>query len=130
MEIANQIQHDIVKLLFDLSDVESLLSIKEQLQTAVISKQKQQQKAQEAALLQQLNTECVLPEKDWRRFQVLTQKRDVRSITQSEKEELAALLKAEEQLRIKRINILGTLSAIKQVPLLDLMQQLDLQTPS
>ncbi len=130
MEVANQIRHDIVKLLFDLSDVESLLSIKQQLQIALSIKQEKQQSQLELALLQQLNTECVLSEKDWERFQILISKRDNNSIKNSEKKELDALIKAEEILRVKRVQLLGALSEVKQVPLLQLMQQLDLQPPA
>lgn len=127
MEIITQIRHDIVKMLFDVSDVQSLLSIREQLEATLATRKKWELKQQESSLMLKLNTEYVLAVEDWQRFVMLKDKKETNAISDQEQLELNQLIQEEEQLRLKRIEVLGELSKLKKVPLMELVKTLNIQ---
>lgn len=86
-------------------------------------------KARETALLLQLNEECALPETHWAKFHSLTEKRLTSEWTPAEADELSDLIQEEEQLRLKRIRILGELSQIKGISLTQITEQLGIKAP-
>lgn len=128
MEIVNQIRHDIVAMLFHLSDVKSLLSIKSQLESVLADKSKWESQQRESLLLQKLNTECVLPEADWLRFVTLNTAKAKRLLTTAEQLELDTLIASEEQLRLQRILVLGELAKLKKIPLMELSKTLNIES--
>jgi hypothetical protein len=86
-------------------------------------------KAKEAVLLRQLNEECALPEAHWLRFHVLDSKRQAGGLTPKESEELFRLIKEEEQLRLRRILILGELAQLRGIPLPEIAAELGIKAP-
>jgi hypothetical protein len=82
----------------------------------------------ESVLLFRLNQECALHPSHWRRFEALVHKRDAEGLTSQESEELLQLIKEEEQLRLRRIEILGELAQLKGVPLAQLADELGLKS--
>ena len=64
------------------------------------------------------------------RYQLLADKRDGEILTASEYEELLSVGYQIETMGVKRIEALAKLSAIRQVPLLKLMDSLGIQSPS
>jgi len=81
-------------------------------------------KAKIADLLQTLNEKCVLSEKESSRFYELRTKRNRE---EKELKELFKLIKAEENLRIKRIKILGEISKLRNIPLAKLNKELGIK---
>jgi len=67
-------------------------------------------KAKIAELLRKLNKECVLPDGDLERFYELKSKREKAALPPKEEKLFFQLIKEEEQLRIKRIEILGEIA--------------------
>ncbi len=63
------------------------------------------------------------------RYQLLADKRDEEMLTASEYEELLSVGHQIEAIGVKRIEALAKLSAIRQVPLLTLMDSLGIQSP-
>lgn len=95
---------------------------------AAIARKKQKNKAQrEKRLIQQLNIDCLLSPESWNRFQILINKREEELLSTEEQNELQQLIQEEEQLRLKRVEILGELSKLKNISLLELMKQMDIQ---
>ncbi len=84
-------------------------------------------KAKIADLLQNLNEKCVLSEKDSSRFYELRTKRTKEELAPKELKELFKLIKAEENLRIKRIKILGEISKLRNIPLAKLNKELGIK---
>lgn len=93
--------------------------------SALIRRRKaKDKKVLEARLLQRLNEECVLPTQDWQDFLHLKDKREAENINDVELTRLTELIKSEEKLRLKRINILGELAEIRGVSLPQLIKEL------
>jgi len=84
-------------------------------------------KAKIADLLQTLNEKCVLSEKESNRFYELRTKRTKEELAPKELKELFKLIKAEENLRIKRIKILGEISKLRNIPLAKLNKELGIK---
>lgn len=84
-------------------------------------------KAKIADLLQNLNEKCVLSEKESSRFYELRTKRTKEELSSKELKELFKLIKAEENLRIKRIKILGEISKLRNIPLAKLNKELGIK---
>lgn len=84
-------------------------------------------KAKIADLLQNLNEKCVLSEKESSRFYELRTKRTKEELSPKELKELFKLIKAEENLRIKRIKILGEISKLRNIPLAKLNKELGIK---
>lgn len=87
------------------------------------------QKAQEARLLQQLNEDCVLSDAHWQQFTQLVKKREAATISEAELSQLDQLTRGEEQLRLKRIQLLGELADLRGIPLPQLTQELGIHPP-
>ncbi len=83
----------------------------------------------EVELLQKLNEECVLPYNQLERFMFLRHKRKSTELPPGELKELFQLIEEEELLRVKRMQILGELAQLTDIPLLELMKQLGLNQP-
>lgn len=81
-------------------------------------------KAREAALLLQLNEECALPREHWEHFHALTAKKEEGALSSSEQAALLELSKAEERLRLQRIQILGELAQLRGITLLEAAEEL------
>lgn len=78
-------------------------------------------------LLRTLNEECVLPKRDLEQFYQLRTKRKKEELSPKELTLFFKLIKAEEKLRIKRVEILGTLAELKEIPLAKLNRELGIQ---
>jgi hypothetical protein len=63
------------------------------------------------------------------RYQLLADRRDEEMLSASEYEELLSVGHQIEEMGVKRIEALAELSAIRQVPLLTLMDSLGIQSP-
>lgn len=81
-------------------------------------------KAREAELLLQLNEECTLPREHWEQFHALTAKQEEGVLSSSEQAALLELSKAEERLRLQRIQILGELAQLRGITLLEVAEEL------
>jgi len=84
-------------------------------------------KAKIAELLRRLNEECVLPEEDLERFYELKSKRKKAVLPPKEEKLFFQLIKQEEKLRIKRIEILGAIAQLKNIPLAKLNKELGIK---
>jgi len=84
-------------------------------------------KAKIAELLITLNEECVLPEGDLERFYELKSKREKAALPSKEEKLFFKLIKEEENLRIKRIEILGQIAQLKDIPLTKLNKELGIK---
>ena len=84
-------------------------------------------KAKIAELLRRLNEECVLPEGDLERFYELKSKREKVALPSKEEKLFFKLIKEEEKLRIKRIEILGEIAQLKDIPLAKLNKELGIK---
>ena len=84
-------------------------------------------KAKIAVLLRQLNEECVLPEGDLERFYELKSKREKAALPSKEEKLFFKLIKEEEKLRIQRIEILGAIAQLKDIPLAKLNKELGIK---
>lgn len=80
---------------------------------------------EEAELLQKINRG--LPANTANRLIFLNKKREETSLTNTELEELLAITEAIEQLNLERVQYLGVLANLKNVPVRELMQQLGIQ---
>jgi hypothetical protein len=111
-----QTEIEIRKLLTQLktSQLESFLH---EISALITRRKAKDKKAHEGRLLQQLNEECVLSEQHWQEFVVLKAKREATDISDPELTRLGQLIQEEEQLRLKRIQILGELSQLRDISL-------------
>ena len=85
-------------------------------------------KAKIAELLRTLNEECILPEGDLEHFYELKSKREKAALPPKEEKLFFKLIKEEEKLRIKRIEILGEIALLKNIPLAKLNKELGIKT--
>jgi hypothetical protein len=83
---------------------------------------------QEASLLLQINQG--IPTDLHQRYQTLTEKRDAETLTDEEYEELLQLSDRIEHLTAQRLEALVNLATLRQIPLLQLMDDLGIQSPS
>lgn len=86
-------------------------------------------KVEERELLKYLNEECVLSPTHWAKFWELTDKQKSGTLTAAEQQTLATLIQEEEQLRLKRIKILGKIAQIRGVSLEKVAVDLGIKTP-
>jgi 6-phosphogluconate dehydrogenase len=119
---------EIQKLLSQLktSQLESFLR---EISALLARRKTKDKKALEARLLQQLNEECVLSEEHWQEFTALKAKREAIKISDAELTRLGQLIREEEKLRLKRIQILGELSQLRGTSLPQLTQELGIHPP-
>ena len=85
-----------------------------------------QNESSEVELLQALNA-CTFPDEELHDLLELTEKRQFGELPEDERTRLFDLIKKEEQLRLERVSILGRLAQLKDIPLLELAEQLDIQ---
>jgi hypothetical protein len=83
---------------------------------------------QEASLLLQINQG--IPMDLHQQYQTLTEKRDAETLTDKEYQTLLQLSDRIEQLTAHRLEALVNLATLRQVPLLQLMDDLGIQAPS
>ena len=69
----------------------------------------------------------MLPNRDLEQFYQLKTKRGKTELSPKELTHFFKLIKAEEKLRVKRIEILGALAELKEVPLAKLNKELGIQ---
>ena len=81
-----------------------------------------------AELLRKLNEECILPEGNLERFYELKSKREKEELSPKEEKLFFKLIKEEEKLRIKRIEILGEIAQLKNISLVKLNKELGIKT--
>ena len=81
---------------------------------------------EEALLLEKINKS--LPLKQVERFRMLNQKRLDETLTASEYDELLILLEKTEKLNINRVKHLSALARLRNVPVRELMKQLDINS--
>ncbi|MEL6720660.1 MAG: hypothetical protein AAFO82_17150 [Bacteroidota bacterium] len=108
-------------------DIAALETFSKEIDAAIARKKQKDKEQREKKLIQQLNIDCVLSPESWNHFQILIKKREAEPLSVEEQKELQLLIQEEEQLRLKRVEILGELSKIKNIPLLELMKQMDIQ---
>lgn len=84
--------------------------------------------SQEASLLLQINQG--IPADLHQRYYVLTKKRDAETLTSDEYEELLHLSDRIELLTAQRADALVKLATLRQIPLLQLMDDLGIQSPT
>jgi hypothetical protein len=93
--------------------------------SAILAQRKAGDKnAVETALLQRLNEECALPMEQIKSFKALNRKKENGKLTPSENEELLLLIRQEERLRLKRIQILGELAQLRGTSLHEMAKEL------
>jgi hypothetical protein len=86
--------------------------------SSVLVRRKAGEKNREHTLLRRLNEECALPDEHWRQYRELLEKRQItQSFSPSEQEQFDVLVREEEQMRLKRIKILGELAQLKGLTL-------------
>lgn len=86
--------------------------------SSVLVRRKAGEKNREHNLLRRLNEECALPDEHWRQYRELLEKRQItQSFSPSEQEQFDVLVREEEQMRLKRIKILGELAQLKGLTL-------------
>ena len=107
-------------------DVQELEAAMREITSLLTRRKSKDPKRKEKELLQQLNEECVLPQKNLERFYFLNKKREAGELPKKELEELFALIKEEEAMRLKRVKVLGELSLLKGMPLLQSTKELGL----
>jgi hypothetical protein len=100
--------------------IEHILSLRVQRKTS--DKQKE-----EADLLQKINKSLSIQEID--RFNFLNEKHSEEDITEQEYAEYLVLIKKIEKLNVKRLKYLISLAQLRNVTLLEVMQQLGLSNP-
>ena len=124
-----QTEIDLRQLLAQLktSQLESFLH---EISALITQRRAKDIKAREARLLQHLNEDCVLPEQHWQEFTALKTKRDATSISDSELSRLEQLIREEEQVRLRRIQVLGELSQLRGISLPQLTQDLGIHPPA
>jgi hypothetical protein len=83
---------------------------------------------QEASLLIQINQG--IPMDLYQQYQTLAEKRDAETLTDQEYQTLLQLSDRIEQLTAHRLEALVNLATLRQVPLLQLMDDLGIQAPS
>lgn len=96
--------------------------------SSVLVRRKSGEKNREHTLLRRLNEECALSDEHWRQYKELLQKREEQPFSAAEQEQFDALVREEEQMRLKRIKILGELAQIKGLTLEQMAVQLGLDS--
>lgn len=81
--------------------------------------------SEETILLKQIKE--IIPSSVIRRFKELQKKQHDNSISDKEQAEIIAITDFIEEKSAERVVLLGSLAALRQVPLLDLVQQLQLK---
>ena len=81
---------------------------------------------EEAVLLKQIK--AIMPASVVRRFKELQTKQHNNSITEKEQEEILIITDFIEEKSAERVALLGALAKVRQVPLTDLVQSLQLKT--
>jgi hypothetical protein len=123
MTAIDQTRLSIIEVVMAIDDMEQLVQLKHQ---AINIQQKRSVEDQEKELLLQLNHDCVLPEIDRKRFQTLSQQRVAATLAVDEQQELNQLIQSEEQLRLRRVQILGELARWRNVPLTELTKSIEM----
>jgi hypothetical protein len=83
--------------------------------------------SEESTLLRAIN-QGILPELN-ARYEILADKRDHETLTEAEHQELLAIGDRLELIGVQRLEALARLAEMRQVPLLQLMVDLGIQTP-
>lgn len=82
---------------------------------------------EESTLLREIN--CGIPAELSDRYEILADKRDDETLTEAEHTELLAIGDQIEKLSVQRLEALVKLAELRQIPLLQLMADLGIQTP-
>ncbi|GAB4423197.1 MAG: hypothetical protein OHK0039_39700 [Bacteroidia bacterium] len=124
-----QAEIDIRNLLAQLktSQLESFLH---EIAALIAQRKAENKQVQEVRLLKQLNEDCVLSEQHWQEFHALTAKREASTLSDAERTRLGRLIQEEEQVRLKRIQVLGELSQLRGISLPQLTQELGIHPPA
>ncbi|MEM8527382.1 MAG: hypothetical protein AAGG68_22265 [Bacteroidota bacterium] len=126
IRIQFQTELDIQQFVSQL-DIAALETFSKEIDAAIAREKQKNKEQREKELIQQLNIDCVLSPEYWNRFQILVKKREEEPLSEEEQKELQLLIQEEERLRLKRVEILGELSKLRNVSLLELMKQMDIQ---
>ena len=116
-----------LKAILSQLDTDELEAYAKEISDLLTQRKAKSKKARIAELLKQLNEECVLPEKDLKRFYELRKKRSKKELSEKELAELFQLIKEEEALRIQRIKVLGELAKLKGVSMAELNKELGIK---
>lgn len=129
VQVTSQINIDLEQLLAGVAQLETpdLERFTEQVTQLLAQRKVSNLPAQETELLQQINQ--VLPPEIQQRYDQLQAKLQAETISLDEHQNLLALIDTVEQADAKRLEALMTLAQLRQVSLLDLMAQLDIQPP-
>lgn len=105
-----------------LNDLESFIS---GLNALVIRKRVTDKGKRDKALLLKIN-QTVLSEQSMQRYIFLQDKMEIENLSDSEYQELLALVNQEEKIRNKRFQYLLELAQLRDIPLIELINQLGL----
>ena len=111
-------------------DVQQLEAAMREIASILTRKKANDPDNKEKELLRELNEECVLSKEALERFHFLNKKREAKELPKKELDELFALIKEEEAMRLKRVKVLGELALLKGVPILQLTKDLGIASPT
>ncbi len=129
VQVTSQINIDLDQLLANVAQLETpdLERFTEQVTQLLAQRKVSSLPAQETELLQQINQS--LPPETQQRYDQLQAKLQAETISPEEHQDLLTLIDTVEPSDAKRLEALMTLAQLRQMPLLDLMAQLDIQPP-
>lgn len=113
----------LIELISGFTDLKKVLQLRQRAEQI----QRPKKPLSEKQILYQLMNVYVIPPAEKQRFLELEAIKKSRAYTKEEKEELFELIDQEEAMRVERVKLLIQLSALKKIPLPELVQQLDLQ---
>jgi hypothetical protein len=100
-----------------------------QLNALVVRRKTNNQNAQDTILLDKIN-QTVLEKSKRQRYQTLIYKLEMESLSDVEHAELMELVEQEEKIRVKRLKYLIQLAQLRNIPLPQLMKNLELTKPT
>jgi hypothetical protein len=100
-----------------------------QLNALVVRRKTNNQNAQDTILLDKIN-QTVLEKSKRQRYQTLIYKLEMESLSNVEHAELMELVEQEEKIRVKRLKYLIQLAQLRNIPLPQLMKNLELTKPT
>lgn len=108
-------------------NTDELEAFKVEVEADIMRRKTIDKKVREVVLLQALN-DCVLPEKNLKRALHLDEKRKQNQLNSNELEDFLKLAQEEEELRLKRVRLLGELAQIKNKSLTQLTEELGIKS--
>lgn len=117
-----------IKSLFPKFQTPELEDFLREIKRILKSREPLNKKQKEVQLIQKLN-ETALPKENLERYIFLHKKRKQSDLSEVELAEMSDLIDEELELQTKRVYILGELSELKGVPIIELAKQLGIKPP-